>query len=345
MDRSLRFAVIGASGFGSTCHIPGLQSHPNAHVVCVCSRREDRAKQAAERFNVPRWSTDWQAVISDDDIDAVTIATPDDLHVPIATAALNAGKHVFCEKPLGMNAEETSQLDMLARESGLINMVSFVLRYLTGTQMMRRQLRAGRIGRPIFFRTELSYWENWNETRKVGWRRISSRGGSGIAGDIGSHHFDQIAWIVGPVDQVVGRSVSLHLTGVDPETGGQVTGDTPDISVALVRAAGVPGILQLNSRATQDSGGRDFIEVIGETGALRAEFSRGNRDQLLWQRTDGGHELLPLPHDGETFDPPGLARMMKAFVNAIIRGAPDPEIDTTFANGHAAQVWVDALQK
>ncbi len=72
--------------------------------------------------------------------------------------------------------------------------------------------------------------------------------------------------------------------------------------MALVRAAGVPGLLQLNSRATEGTGGRDFVEVVGEDGALRAELSRGNRDRLLWQRSDGTHELLPLPADGETFD-------------------------------------------
>ena len=129
MDRKLRFAVIGAGRFAEECQIPGLQRHPNAEVVALCRRSRDLCEQTALKFGVPKVYTDHADVIADDTIDAVTIVTPNVFHHPIAIEALQAGKHVFCEKPLAMNVSEAREMYDIAEASGKIHQVAFTFRY------------------------------------------------------------------------------------------------------------------------------------------------------------------------------------------------------------------------
>ena len=101
---NVRVGVIGV-GFGTAVQIPGFQDE-GIEVVAVCSRRLERARKAAEDFNIPYYFDDYMELIVRDDIDAVSIVTPPALHYPITMAALAAGKHVLCEKPFALNAKE-----------------------------------------------------------------------------------------------------------------------------------------------------------------------------------------------------------------------------------------------
>src|SRR6188768_4170206 len=99
MAETVRCGVIGAGGFAETCHIPGLKSHPNAEVTALCGRNLERCREMAGRNGIPHCFTDYHDLVARDDIDAVAIVTPNVSHHSIALAALEAGKHVFCEKP------------------------------------------------------------------------------------------------------------------------------------------------------------------------------------------------------------------------------------------------------
>src|SRR5262249_50552689 len=121
----VRFGVIGAGGFAEICHVPGLQSHPRAEVVALCGRNRERGEAMAARLGVPEAITDYRELVARPDIDAVTITAPNVAHHPIAMAALAAGKHVFCEKPLAMNREQATEMRQAAEGSGRIHQVAF----------------------------------------------------------------------------------------------------------------------------------------------------------------------------------------------------------------------------
>jgi predicted dehydrogenase len=343
MDVRVRCAVIGTGYFAQDCHIPGLQTHPHAVVSLVCGRDPERTKTVAQRFGIAHWTTDWRAAVSAADIDAVTIAYPDHLHAPIAAAALRCGKHVFCEKPLGINAAETAALVKEARRAGRVHMVAFTLRYLLATQRLRDQLRCGRLGRVRFARTQSASWTPRAPSLDLGWRYRSDRGGTGVLGDVGSHHLDQLSWLLGPIEAVAGLSVCLESPGEASDGSAVLVSDLDEIDAALVRAGGVPAQVFLSRRATAGADG-SWVEIVGDEGALRAALTRGQVEDLLFEHLDGSIEPVDLPQGGETFPLPARGRMMRAFVDAVLSGRPRPGVDATFDDGHAVQLAIDALR-
>src|SRR5688572_23280501 len=130
----LRFGVIGAGGFAEVCHIPGLQTHPEAEVVALCGRRFDHARAMADRFGIPDVHTDYRELCARDDLYGVTITTPNAVHADQALCAFENGKHVFCEKPLGMDVPQVRGMLDAARASGKVHQVAFTFRYTYGVQ-------------------------------------------------------------------------------------------------------------------------------------------------------------------------------------------------------------------
>ncbi len=133
--KKLRIGVIGTGAFAETCHVPGLQSHPQAEVVMLCGRDHDRTQAMAGRLNVPETTTDYEMLCARADIDAVTIATPNVFHARQAKAALAAGKHVLCEKPLGISVGEALDMVRAAEATERVHQVAFTFRYLYGVQV------------------------------------------------------------------------------------------------------------------------------------------------------------------------------------------------------------------
>jgi predicted dehydrogenase len=150
--KKLRVGVLGTGAFAEACHVPGLQSHPDAEVVVLCGRNSERTRAMADRVGVPEIALDYEQVCSRKDIDAVTIATPNVAHAIQAKAAFAAGKHVFCEKPLGMNVHEVIEMVRAAEQSRTIHQVAFTYRYLYGVQELKRRLLKGDIGEPYHVR-------------------------------------------------------------------------------------------------------------------------------------------------------------------------------------------------
>src|SRR5438445_9995261 len=183
--RKVRCAVIGAGGFAEACHVPGLQSHPRAEVVLLCGRNEERRHNLAQRLGVPETAGDYREVVTRPDIDAVTITTPNISHAEIALAALAAGKHVFCEKPLAMNAAEAEALTRAAEERGLVNQVAFTFRYTHGIARLRELLRGGAIGRPFLVRMVGEGWGDLRPEARAAWRHQAALSGAGMLADMG----------------------------------------------------------------------------------------------------------------------------------------------------------------
>ncbi len=192
----IRTAVIG-TGFMGRVHLEALRRVENVDVVEIAATSIDKARAAAEGFNVLNATGDWMDVIRDPSIDAVHIATPNAEHFPMAKAAFEAGKHVLCEKPLAMSSAEAQALVELQAAKGLRGAVGHNLRYYPMVQQMRRMREAGSFGdilvvQGTYSQDWLLYDTDWN------WRIDPKVGGPSRAmADIGSHFFDMAEHVTG----------------------------------------------------------------------------------------------------------------------------------------------------
>ena len=337
-NSKLRVGVIGTGAFAETCHLPGLQSHPQAEVVAICGRRYDHVRSLADRFNIPDVHTDYHELCARSDLDAVTIVTPNIEHAKQAMAAFDVGKHVFCEKPMATTVTEALEMVRLAEMSGKVHQMAFTYRYLYGVQELRRRVLRGDIGTPHYLRAQFDCWEGLHPTYRVGFRDKLALAGGGMLYDVGSHLFDIARFILGPIEAVTGFSKLIPRRRVDSHSGTSADIETDDLAAAwFVHESGVRG-QWFASRATPSFAEKAYLEVIGQEGALRASLSRGAVDVLrVSTPTRPGWEELPLPEEARDKSPHSLGIMMRSFVDACLRGKLDGDLDASFCDGLAAQ--------
>lgn len=343
-QRKLRFGVIGAGGFAEVCHVPGLQTHPQAEVVALCGRRADHARAMADRLGVPDVHTDFRELCERDDLDGVTITTPNAVHAAQAKAAFENGKHVFCEKPLGMDVPEVAEMLRIAEASGKIHQVAFTFRYTYSVQELRRRVRAGDIGEPYYIRLQYDGWGGLSPAMKAGWREKQEHAGGGMLYDMGSHLFDLAQFALGPLEQATGWTHNIPRERPDSRTGEPTAIETDDIAAAWFRhESGVRGQYFM-SRATPAHAENGYMEVIGPEGALQASLSRGNVERLKVSRpTAPQWEEVELPEGSQDGTPHALGIMMRSYVNACLRGRLDGDVDASFADGLAVQQALAAV--
>ena len=201
----VRIGVIGTGGWANTVHMRGYQAHPKARIVGVCDIILDRAKEAAEKFGAEFATDDYMALINRDDIDAIDVVTPNNVHVPIAMAAVKAGKHVMCEKPLAMNVAEAKELVDAAKAAGVKTGVNFTYRGHPAARYAREVICSGEIGR--IFHVNAFYMQSWlvDPQRPLVWRLQKNLTGTGVLGDLASHVIDLAEWFTGSrITSVVG---------------------------------------------------------------------------------------------------------------------------------------------
>ena len=220
MER-IRTAVIG-TGFMGRVHLEALRRVENVDVVEIAATSQDKARAASTGYNVLNATGDWRDVINDPSIDAVHVATPNVSHFPIVKAALEAGKHVLCEKPLAMSVEEAQILTDLVAAKKLRGGLCHNLRYYPMVQQMRRMREAGAFGDILVVQGTYSqdwmlYETDWN------WRVDPLVSGvSRVMADIGSHFFDMAEHVTGlNVSAVCSDFQIFHPTRKQPKEGGE----------------------------------------------------------------------------------------------------------------------------
>ncbi len=147
----LRVAVLGAGAWARFAHIPGWQRDPRCEIVALCDVEIERAREVAHAFGIPEAADDWQATVARPDVDIVDVVTPSHTHFELSWAALNAGKHVLCEKPVAYDFRETLRAAALAREKGLKTKLGFTFRYSPGVQYAKSLIDEGFVGTPFIF--------------------------------------------------------------------------------------------------------------------------------------------------------------------------------------------------
>jgi predicted dehydrogenase len=353
--QQVRVGVIGAGRFAEQAHIPGVQAHPDGAVVALCARNGERASAMAARLGIPRVYTDYHDLLAQADIDAVTVATPDALHMEVALAALAAGKHVFCEKPLAKDAGEARRLVMAAQHAGRVNMVAFTFRYTRALPALRQLLRVGALGTPFAVNMHV-HWGGIGFPRgALSWRETAEMSTAGIWGDGGAHLFDALAYLLAPAQEVCAQMLIV------PRPSGTEQPDSIDYATCLARlrfpidsTAATPaaysdreaGSVQatlLTSRMDAPYGTGDEVLVVGTEGVASIALNRGAHERASLRRAGSrAWEDLPLPTDAATDQPLALTRMLGAFIDAVQRGALDPDQDPDFRAGLHAQEAIDA---
>lgn len=150
-SRKLRIGVFGAGAWAAFAHIPGWRRDPRCEVVVVCDVIRDRAEEAAAKFDIGAVEDDWQAVVSRRDLDVIDVVTPSATHHELAVGALEAGKHVLCEKPVAYDFRDTLRAADLAKRRGLLTKLGFTFRYTPGVQYAKSLIDEGFVGEPFFF--------------------------------------------------------------------------------------------------------------------------------------------------------------------------------------------------
>ena len=194
--KKISAALIGG-GFMGKVHAENLRRLGNVEIVAVAGSNEERAELFAAAIGVGRSTGDYRTLLDDAGIDAVHVLTPNAMHHPMCLAALQAGKHVLCEKPFTISVSEARELADLAARTGLANCIQHNLRYYPVVQQIRRMIEKGDLGEILIVQGTYSqdwllYDTDWN------WRVESSANGPLRAmGDIGSHWMDMIQHLTG----------------------------------------------------------------------------------------------------------------------------------------------------
>lgn len=343
-----RIGIIGL-GFGTQVYVPAFRSE-GWEVAALCSRTPDKLAAAARAAGVADVHTDPLELIARKDLDAVGIVTPPNAHHPLAVAALDAGKHVMCEKPFALNVRQAADMVTAAQRNARTAMVGHEFRHTPQRAYIRRLLREGYIGSFRLCSMELALDRYATaEPRPLTWQARQADGG-GILGALGSHYIDALRDWFGEVGSVSGRLEQFRPDVKDPATGRIVRAETDDSFLfTLEFANGGLATMYATFAATPARGTR--IVVMGDRGTLMAEQPGPNpmEDGVVIASRDGA-PLQPLhtPAEYTPFTDPRDHRLMafRLLVRSFNAGieqetSPSPN----FTDGLRCQQVLDAVHE
>ncbi len=346
----VRVALIGTGAIAVQNHIPGIRLHPQGEVVALCDPDPHALEAARAASGVTRTCTNHAEVIADRNVDAIVIATPNHVHAPIAIAAAAAGKHVMCEKPLGMDHDETEAMVSAAARAGIVNMTAFTYRFIPAIRWMRQLIADGGLG--TLYHVRIRRLQDWGD-RALGWRQRRALSGTGELGDMLAHRIDYVHYLVGPMTRLVSQTKQILAERHRPD-GVPEPSDVEDwVAVIGELAGGATVLLESTKMATGRGTGsqsEDYVEINGSLGTLVYRLERPH--ELLIGRPGGMLEARPVPRDLLTV--PGSPRNPDegdplqgfrydqgfAFVDAIVRGQP---VSPDFSDGSRVQGVMDAI--
>jgi predicted dehydrogenase len=373
---ALRVAMVGYAFMGAA----HSQAWRNAHrffdlpaapeLSVLCGRDASAVRDAAERLGWSETATDWRQVVARDDIDVVDVSSPGDTHHDIALAALAAGKHVLCEKPLANTVAEAEEMVAAAEEArgrGVHSMVGFNYRRTPALAWARDLVARGRIGRIHHVRAQ--YLQDWivDPEFPLVWRLQKDKAGSGALGDIGAHIVDLAYFLTG--ERLTGVSGTLERF-IDqrpiPEASGGLSGHagsgmgevTVDDAAAFFGRTDSGALATFE--ATRFATGRKNamrIELDGSEGSLAFDFERLNELQVYdgtVPAVDAGFRRILAtepdhPYAGAWWPPGHGLGYEHTFVNEVADFVRDVCADTppspSFADGLYVQQVMDAVER
>ena len=359
--RKLNVALIGhrfmgrahSNAWRQARHFFDLPCEPVLKVIC--GREEATTAQAADKLGWEAYSTSWQDVVSRDDIDVVDICTPGDSHEAIAIAAAEAGKAVFCEKPLANDVAAAVRIRDAAEKAGVMHMLCHNYRRAPAVALARRMIEAGEIGEIRHYRG--TYLQDWivDPAFPRVWRLEKARAGSGALGDIASHSLDLARSLVGEVAAVSGLLETF--VKERPLEDGRGTGavDVDDAALALLRFEnGAIGSVE-GSRFCPGRKIWNRFEINGSRGSLAFDLERMNELEVYREEgPDSGFRTIlatdPAHPYVEGWWPPGhivgyehtFIHTVVDLVRAIDTGEP---VSPNFEDGVRNQRVLEAIER
>ena len=302
MTATLRWGILGCGNVAEHKGGPPLYSVDDSELIAVMRRDQAKAEDFAERHGAKRAYTDVDKLLSDDEINAIYIATPPNLHCEQTIQAAHAGKHILCEKPMAMSVNECQQMVDACREAGVTLMLAYYRNHYPNIEKLKALMTDGAIGDVVLARINCTGYYNPNRQDLKNWRINPEISGGGVLMDIGSHRISLLQYLMGDVVSVRGYAETVHLDA-----------EVDDSAVFSLRfESGAHAVANINWNVGV---GVDDVEVYGTKGCLRCSpLNSGNL--TLETKSAGVQELpqTPLPHTH--------TGLVQDFVNHIRTGEP-----------------------
>ncbi|HEY1598145.1 MAG TPA: Gfo/Idh/MocA family oxidoreductase [Pirellulales bacterium] len=351
--KRVRLAIIGAGAVSDYHHVPGIRLDPRAELVAACDADPKLLEKRCRDWGIDRVTTDYHEICAAPDIDGVLIATPNFTHKEIAIAAAAGGKHVMCEKPLGLNASEVDDMLQAAESAGVVHMTAFTYRFAPAMRYLKHLVERGELGTLRHFRSQR--FLDLPET-SWGWRQYQDKAGAGDLFDMTIHRIDFAQDLLGPINSVSGAIARFAERTQTPDGRSCAPSDVDDWSAFLGEfAGGAVGVWEGTTLAKgyhRDGFGHEWAEINGSTGSAVYRLHEPN----VILRGSTGHDLSPVEVPEQFLKPAGSPRNPRdgkpatvfrydlawEFVSAIVEGRPAVP---SFLDGLRAQRVADAVLK
>jgi predicted dehydrogenase len=353
MDK-VRVGVIGTSWWADAMHLPALKNHPQAEIAAICGRNPDNLREMQTRWDIPQGFTDWQAMITNGGLDALIVSTANDTHYPISMAAMEAGLHVLCEKPIAMTYPQAAEMAQVAAEKQLITLVPFTYSYMPTARYLKELISSRYIGKP--YHLNMRYYTGYARKGDYMWRFDLGKAGAGVSGDLGAHFLYIAQWLYGEITSlsaVLGYQIPRPDKGPDGKP--YELGDDSAI-ISLQFASGAQGVIHVTAVCYEDTpfGQTHHMEFHGSEGTLYSFTDWDTVQQVSGARVGEGRiKDLPIPesiwngvrHDTvhntyrDIFRTQDL--MTRQFITGIAENRP---VKPDFQDGASVQRLIDAIQ-
>lgn len=354
------YAFMGKAHTNAFKKIPYMMYPPVAipRLVGIAGRNQAAVTAAAQRYGYENAYTDWRDMLANDAVDVLDNGGPNDAHAEPCIAAAGAGKHVFCEKPLARNAEESKAMLDAVESAGVKHMVAFNYRFVPAVQQARKLIESGMMGQIYHWRAV--YLQEWGMDREMEttWRFQKGPAGSGALGDLGAHIIDLARFLVGEPKAVSGLA-QTWITERPDGAGGLVKSDVDDGFVALLDFEG--GTLGTVEATRFAQGRKNFnsFEINAENGSIHFNLERMNELNVFWKgespdTTQGFHNVLVTeahhpywenwwPHGHIIGWEHSFAHEFHHFFDAIVNDKDVAPYGATFVDGYRNAVICDAI--
>ncbi len=353
MPTKVRLALIGAGLVSDFHHVPGIKLDPRAELAAVCDPNAALLEQRKKDWGPAKYTTNYEDIAADRDIDAVIIATPNFTHKPIALACIAAGQHVMCEKPLGVSFTEANDMYLAARAKGVRHMTAFTYRFAPSMRYLKHLLKTGKLGTPRHFRSQR--FLDLPET-SWGWRQYKKLAGAGDLYDMTIHRIDFAQDLLGPIRSVCGAVQTFVPRTQTPDGKACEPSDVDDWSAMIGRfESGAVGVWEgstLMKGHHNEGVGFEWAEINGSEASAVYQLVEPN--QILIGKHGGSMQKVHVPT--EFLKPAGSPRdpaqgksstvfrydLVWEFVSAITEGR---DAVPGFDAGASAQAVADAVLK
>ncbi|MCU9615026.1 Gfo/Idh/MocA family oxidoreductase [Caldibacillus lycopersici] len=257
----LKVGVIGCGSIARHRHLPEYQLNAAVEIVAVCDIVPERAEEMATLYHATAF-TDYQELLKSAEVDAISVCLPNYLHAPVSIAALNAGKHVLCEKPMATSKEEAEAMIAAAKANDKKLMIAHNQRFVASHQKAKEIIESGKLGKVYSFKTTFGHPgpEGWSVDGANSWFFKKEQAFIGAMGDLGVHKADLLRYLLGEFSEV----------GAFVETNAKQNTDVDDNAVCILRTAdGVIGTLAASWAYV--TGDDNSTTIYGEKGILKLE--------------------------------------------------------------------------